>query len=458
MTLSKGWTETTFGDVVENVPITHKKLPKRQYEETGRFPVVDQGQQFIGGYSDDEEKVIDEDLPLLVFGDHTRAFKYLNEPFIPGADGIKVLKPMGVDPKWLYQIAHAVEFPDKGYSRHFQHLKKARLLVPSPDEQRRIVSEIEKQFTRLDAGVEGLKRVQVNLKRYRASVLKAACSGELVPTEAELHKVGRGVPPSRSPETAHSESSPYPFETGEQLLERILIERRKAHEEQQKNAKRKSKYKEPAAPDTDDFYQIPKGWCWTSLEAIADVIDPNPSHRMPKYVAEGVPFISSENFVGTEGIDFGIGKKVSSETLEKQRSLFTVEEGDFVLSRIGTIGKTRFLPVGKDYCLSHALVVIKVHSKSINKRWLRKVVAADSTILQAHKKIQSVGVPDLGMGKIRSFAIPLPPLAEQKRIVEEVERRLSVIEEMEAAVEASLKRANRLRQSILKKAFEGELA
>ncbi len=145
MSVSKHWKDTTFGAVVENFPITHKKLPKRQYSEAGRFPVVDQGQQFIGGYSDDEDKAIKDDLPLLVFGDHTRAFKYLNEPFVPGADGIKVLKPIGVDARWLYQIAHAVEFPDKGYSRHFQHLKKARLMVPPIDEQRLIVAEVEKQ-------------------------------------------------------------------------------------------------------------------------------------------------------------------------------------------------------------------------------------------------------------------------------------------------------------------------
>lgn len=155
---------------------------------------MDQGQQFIGGYSNDESRVISEDLPVLVFGDHTRAFKYLNQPFVPGADGVKVLKPHGVDAKWLFEIAHALEFPDKGYARHYQHLKSAKLLVPPLPEQRRIVAEIEKQFTRLEAGVAALRRVQANLKRYRAAVLKAACEGRLVPTEAALQS-GSGVPP-----------------------------------------------------------------------------------------------------------------------------------------------------------------------------------------------------------------------------------------------------------------------
>ena len=128
------WIETTFGAVVENVSINHKKLPKSHYAPAGQFPVVDQGQDFIGGYSDDQSKVVDRDLPLLVFGDHTRVFKYLDRPFIKGADGVKVLKPTGVNPKWLFHAAHSLDFPDKGYARHFQHLKAARLLVPPIEE------------------------------------------------------------------------------------------------------------------------------------------------------------------------------------------------------------------------------------------------------------------------------------------------------------------------------------
>ena len=106
--LPNGWTGTTFGALVSAVSTNEKKLPKGEYLASGRFPVVDQGQQFIGGYSDDEAKVISADLPLLVFGDHTRTFKYLDRPFVPGADGVKVLKPLGVNAKWLYEIAGVV--------------------------------------------------------------------------------------------------------------------------------------------------------------------------------------------------------------------------------------------------------------------------------------------------------------------------------------------------------------
>src|SRR5205823_9902944 len=99
--------------------------------------------------------------------------------------------------------------PDRGYSRHFQFLRSMEFPMPPKPEQYRIVGEIEKQFTRLDAAVAAMKRVQANLKRYRATVLKTACEGRLVPTEAELVRKER-----RS------------YETGDQLLARILKERR----------------------------------------------------------------------------------------------------------------------------------------------------------------------------------------------------------------------------------------
>ena len=117
--------------------------------------------------------------------------------------------------------------------------------LPPLAEQRRIVAEIEKQFTRIDASVDALKRAQANLKRYRASVLKDACEGRLVPTEAEL---------------ARAEGRDY--EHADELLERILAERRARWESQ---AKRGRKYKELVAPDTSDLPELPEGWAWGNI-------------------------------------------------------------------------------------------------------------------------------------------------------------------------------------------------
>jgi type I restriction enzyme S subunit len=260
----------------------------------------------------------------------------------------------------------------------------------------------------------------------------------------------------------------HPVEPADQLLKRILAERRAKWEAEElakvkvkgikpKDDSWKKKYKEPAGPDTANLPELPEGWVWATLESISDVIDPNPSHRMPKYVPKGVPLISSENFVSPVEIDFTKGKQVADETLLEQRSRYRIEFGDFAFSRIGTIGKTMFLPIDKDYCLSHALVLIKAIGVELSREYLKTVLSSDALLMQAREGIQSVGVPDLGMAKMRSFQIPLPSVKEQNAIVAEVDSHVSVIEELETTTRANLKRAERLRQTILQNAFSDVL-
>ena len=116
------------------------QIPARDIAQTGEFPVVDQGQEFIAGYCDDQEKLIDFDLPLIIFGDHTRCFKYVDFPFVLGADGTKVLAPNKdlYDPKFYYFALMALEIPSRGYNRHFKTLKEQSLPLPTLPEQKKI--------------------------------------------------------------------------------------------------------------------------------------------------------------------------------------------------------------------------------------------------------------------------------------------------------------------------------
>lgn len=116
------------------------QIPAKEINSVGLFPVVDQGQKFIAGYCDDESKVIDFDLPLIIFGDHTRCFKYVDFPFVLGADGAKVLAPNKklFDPKFYYFALLALELPGRGYNRHFKILKERNLPLPPFPKQKKI--------------------------------------------------------------------------------------------------------------------------------------------------------------------------------------------------------------------------------------------------------------------------------------------------------------------------------
>ena len=116
------------------------QIPAKDVTQAGEFPVVDQGQEFISGYCDDAQKLIDFHLPLIIFGDHTRCFKFVDFPFVLGADGTKVLAPNKTlyDPKFYYFALLALELPSRGYNRHFKMLKERSLPLPPLPEQKKI--------------------------------------------------------------------------------------------------------------------------------------------------------------------------------------------------------------------------------------------------------------------------------------------------------------------------------
>lgn len=325
------------------------------------------------------------------------------------------------------------------------------LVLPPLHEQRRIVAEIEKQFTRLEAGVTALRRVQANLKRYRAAVLKAACEGKLVPTGAELQKSAdrgrKGFEPGvRIPE---------PFETGEQLLQRILAERRKSWNG-------KGKYQEPAGPDTANLPPLPKGWTWATVEQLAapeaNSITDGPfgsNLKTEHYMATGPRVIRLQN-IGDGGYadEEAHISQAHFDRLQKHR----IFADDIVIAGFGEnpprsciIPKTLGPAIVKADCIR-----FKPHSSVIPK-YVNAALNSDPVRKRTKGMVHGVGRPRLNLGEIKSIVLPLPPPAEQTRIVAEVERRLSVVEELESVVSANLQRATRLRQSILQKAFTGEL-
>lgn len=288
-------------------------------------------------------------------------------------------------------------------------------LAPLP-EQHRIVEAIEAHFSRLDSAVSALKRVQANLKRYRASVLKAACEGRLVPTEAELaRKEGRD------------------YEPASKLLERILEERRKRWEG-------KGKYKEPSGPDKNRIPHVTDGWSVCSFDECTTNHD---GVRVPLKKADREKRKGPYPYYGASGVIDHIDDYVFDGTF-----LLVSEDGANLLARSTQIA---FQATGRFWVNNHAHVVSV--GPSMSMAFLQHYLNA----LDLRPWVRGTAQPKLTQAFLNAIPVALPPQAEQVRIVEEIERRLSVVDELEAAVGANLKRAERLRQAILKRAFEGRL-
>ena len=168
--LPQGWVETEFRKIVKSISLTGKKLKQKEYLQSGKFPVIDQGQDFIGGFTDKKELVVECKLPVIVFGDHTKIVKFVNQIFVVGADGVKVLEPNLIFiPKLLYYFIHALPLPNKGYARHYQHLEKLMIKIPPLNEQKRIISKIEELFSKVDSTKQSLDKIKLQLEQYRYS-------------------------------------------------------------------------------------------------------------------------------------------------------------------------------------------------------------------------------------------------------------------------------------------------
>jgi type I restriction enzyme, S subunit len=153
-----GWTSAPFVDLIVSPPRSlAPTTPRSSYRDQGRFPVVDQGQEFVAGFTDDEALIYRGGLPVIVFGDHTRQWKYVDFPFVVGADGTQLLRPSSsaLDSKFLYYALSAVPLANLGYSRHFKLLKEATVRYPlSLPEQRKIaaiLSSLDEVIERMEA-------------------------------------------------------------------------------------------------------------------------------------------------------------------------------------------------------------------------------------------------------------------------------------------------------------------
>jgi type I restriction enzyme S subunit len=305
------------------------------------------------------------------------------------------------------------------------------IVLTSLEKQDEIVAEIEKQFSRLDEAVANLQRVKANLKRYKASVLKDAVEGRLVPAEAELaRREGRS------------------FETGEQLLRRILERRRSLW---------RGKFKAPVVHDGNELSDLPEGWSWASLGSLAWDSSYGTSAKC-SYENTGPAVLRIPN-VQNGSLDL-IDLKFSASdfVLDPAES---VSDGDLLVIRTNgsksLIGRAAIVLKAPATKISFASYLIRF--RLVNESQLPNWVSVVWQTARMRSWIESraatsAGQHNISMTVLATAAIPLPPFAEQARIVAEVDRRLWLIGGVETEVDANLKRAQALRQSILQKSFK----
>lgn len=177
---ANNWKTLLFNQAVDKPRGPNAGLPKKEYKSSGKFPVIDQGKEYIGGYTDDESRVFKVVAPVIVWGDHTTNSKLVDFDFVPGADGTKIFSPKEkLLAGYVNQFLKTVNYPEMGYSRHYRHLKKQQIPVPSLPEQRRIVNYVDKLQSQVDELRKYQAETQKQLGALTQSILSKAFKGEL---------------------------------------------------------------------------------------------------------------------------------------------------------------------------------------------------------------------------------------------------------------------------------------
>lgn len=370
-----------------------------------------------------------------------------------------------IDPRWALWALRTVHGRSEirrlatGNQQSMRNISQARIrqihipLAPRI-EHLRIVSSIEEQMSKLDGAVAGLQRVQANLERYRASVLKAAVESRLVPTDAAL---------------ARAEGRDY--EPASVLLERILTERRQRWEQAElakmkakgkmpKNDKWKPDTRSPPPPDTHNLPALPEGWCWAYFDSFLHSIQAGKNLKCE----ERPPIGNEVGVVKVSAVTWGEFDESESKTCRNpsfvNQRLF-IKPRDFLFSRANTLQLVgTCVIVGK---VSRKLMlsdkILRFQTIGEINRWLLMVLRSTwgRSEIEALATGNQESMRNIGQARIRQIQMPLPPLHEIRNILSEAELHLATAQRINLLGHTNLIRSERLRQSILKWAFEGKL-
>lgn len=347
------------------------------------------------------------------------------------------------------RLVHGVGRPRLG----LKWFRPLRVPLAPVAEQARLVDAVDSHLSRLDAAVAGLESAQRKLKAYRASVLKAAVEGRLIPTEAKV---------------AMNEGRDY--EAADVLLERILKERRRRWEEAERAKMRavgktpkddswKEKYEQPISPDAGDFARLPQGWSWTTVDQLGEVSGGLTKNAARDSGPRRYPYLRVAN-VYANRLALDEVKEIAVDEGELPRLLLRrgdllVVEGNGSVDQIGRVA----LWDGSIDPVVHQNHLIKVRfGRSPLERWVLTWLLSPSGRGAIERVASSTsGLHTLSISKVQSLPVPLPPENEQVRVLETVDQLLSIVDASADGLDAGLRRCRRLRQTVLRAAFEGKL-
>ena len=443
--LPKGWLWTYFESISRELKAGGTPLTKiKEYYDDGNIPfvkiedIVGSSKYLYGTKTRITEQGLRNSSAWLVPRDSLLYSMYASygEPIINKIEVatsqaiIAYIPPQGLivlDYVYYYLKKVRTELTTRGTTQknlNAQIVKRIPIPLAPFNEQVRIVAKLEELFTSLDAGVEGLRKVKAQLKRYRQAVLKYAFEGKLTEEWRRTHK--------------------HETEPASLFLERLISERKKEF----------SRAKEANLLEVPNSPPLPDGWSWSNLERLSqDIIDC--LHSTPSFTETG-KYCVDTNCIEQNRIIFDKARFVSEETFRERVRRLVPKAGDVLFAREGTIGTAVVVPENMELCLGQRMMLFRPANEILSAYFMWGLL---SPIFESQWKPKVMGTtaPHVNIRDLKQMYLPLTCPEEQRVIVNEIETHTSIIYQAEANVDKSIKQVERLRQSILASAFEGKL-
>ncbi|RKT47670.1 restriction endonuclease subunit S [Thiocapsa rosea] len=382
-----------------------------------------------------------------------------------GSTGFYVLRSKWVAPKFLFYLVQTREFIDQMTLRVQGALYPAvrprdvlafTFALPSASTQRRIIAKIDALFSELDKGVESLKTAREQLKVYRQAVLKQALEGKLTIQWRKENKEKLELPEQILKHIQKERDARY---------EQQLLGRKDAINASESNENEVKKTRKPKTSECADMrntflVEIPKEWTCAPIKDLnSDVFDgPFGSHlKTHDYVSEGVRVIRLENIGHLVFVD----SKQSFVTFEKYQTIkkHTVHHGDVIVASFVTDSiRAAILPETVDLAINKAdCFCLRLYGESVRNDFVAAFLSTRSAYKQIESEVHGVGRPRINTAQLKNFTIPVCSREEQNLIMQLLSEKLSLIENLDSLIDCEIQRCEVLRQSILKKAFSGQL-
>jgi type I restriction enzyme, S subunit len=446
--LPQGWEWVRLIDLYYPISPSGKKIKNSQILETGEFPVVDQGQSYIAGFTNDADLLIEIPGPVIVFGDHTTARKYIDFHFVAGADGTKILRPYKMHEKYFHTCLLSYKVENRGYARHFKVLNSFLMAFPPLAEQHRITSKVDELMTlcdQLEQQTEySITAHQTLVETFLAGLTESKDAQEftqnwsrvaghfdtLFSTEDSINQLKQTILQLAVMGKLVAQDSK--DEPASVLLKNITAEK----EQLIKKSKIKKQKALPEIREEEKPFNLPLGWEWVQFGVLAYFINGDRGKNYPhrnEYQVSGIPWINTGHIEPDGTLTTTKMNFITPDKFESLRS-GKIQKGDLVYCLRGaTFGKTAFIEPYEEGAIASSLMIIRPFITSLNGYIFRYLISPFGRS-QVFRFDNGSAQPNLAANSVMLYSFPLPPQSEQHRIVAKLDKLMALCDQLKASL------------------------